>query len=355
VASLTVEGLCRRFGSFTALDGIDLTVEDGAFCVVVGPSGCGKSTLLRAVAGLEEIDAGVIRIGDEDVTHASPRDRDVALVFQSYALYPHLTVRENLEFPLRVRRMAAGDRESRVQDAAELLRIAELLDRKPRELSGGQRQRVAIGRAVVRRPRLFLFDEPLSNLDARLRGRMRIELIELHRRLGVTALYVTHDQAEAMTLAETVVVMNRGRIHQVGGPSDVYDRPADRFVADFLGSPSMNFFEGEIRETDRQRVFRAPGLSFAVAGALPEGRIALGVRPEDLVPGDGPLRVRVRLVENLGADRFVHACGEGGDLVYRAPEGGQIPETGGLVSLAPREGKEHWFVDGRRIELPRPR
>jgi ABC-type sugar transport system ATPase subunit len=355
VASLTVEGLSRRFGSFAALDAIDLTVDDGCFCVVVGPSGCGKSTLLRAVAGLEEIDGGVIRIGDEDVTHASPRDRDVALVFQSYALYPHLTVRQNLEFPLRVRRMAASDRESRVQEAAALLRISELLERKPRELSGGQRQRVAIGRAVVRRPRLFLFDEPLSNLDARLRGRMRLELIELHRRLGVTALYVTHDQAEAMTLAETVVVMNRGRIHQVGGPSDVYDRPADRFVADFLGSPSMNFFEGEIREIDRQRVFRAPGLSFAVAGALPEGRIALGVRPEDLVPGDGPFRVRVRLVENLGADRFVHACGEGGDLVYRAPEGGIIPETGGLVSLAPREGKEHWFVDGRRIELPRPR
>jgi len=353
VASLTIEGVSRRFGTVPALDAIDLTVDDGAFCVVVGPSGCGKSTLLRAVAGLEEIDGGVIRIGDEDVTHASPRDRDVAFVFQSYALYPHLTVRENLEFPLRVRRMAAGDRESRVREAAELLRIAELLDRKPRELSGGQRQRVAIGRAVVRRPRLFLFDEPLSNLDARLRGRMRLELIELHRRLAVTALYVTHDQAEAMTLAQTVVVMNRGRIHQVGSPSDVYDRPADRFVADFLGSPSMNFFEGEIREIERQRVFRAPGLSFAVADALPGGRIALGLRPEDLVPGDGPLRVQVRLVENLGADQFVHARGEGGDVVYRAPAGRAMPEAGDLVSLAPRQGKEHWFVDGRRLEPPR--
>jgi multiple sugar transport system ATP-binding protein len=354
VASLTIERLSRRFGSVAALDAIDLAVDDGAFCVVVGPSGCGKSTLLRAVAGLEEIDGGTIRIGDDDVTHASPRDRDVALVFQSYALYPHLTVRENLEFPLRVRRMAASDREPRVREAAALLRIEELLDRKPRELSGGQRQRVAIGRAVVRRPRLFLFDEPLSNLDARLRARMRLELIELHRRLAVTALYVTHDQAEAMTLAQTVVVMNRGRIHQVGGPSDVYDRPADRFVADFLGSPSMNFFDGELRETERQRVFRAPGLSFVVAGALPEGRIALGVRPEDLVPGDGPLRVRVRLVENLGADQFVHARGEGGDLVYRAPEGGRMPEPGDLVSLAFRKGKEHWFVDGRRVEPARP-
>jgi ABC-type sugar transport system ATPase subunit len=354
VASLTVERLSRRFGSLAALDAIDLRVDDGAFCVVVGPSGCGKSTLLRAVAGLEEIDGGTIRIGDEDVTRASPRDRDVAFVFQSYALYPHLTVRENLEFPLRVRGMAASDREPRVREAAELLRIAELLDRKPRELSGGQRQRVAIGRAVVRRPRLFLFDEPLSNLDARLRGRMRLELIELHRRIAVTALYVTHDQAEAMTLAETVVVMNRGRIHQVGGPSDVYDRPADRFVADFLGSPSMNFFEGEIRELEQRRVFFAPGMSYAVAGALPEGPIALGVRPEDLIPGNGPFRVRVRLVENLGADQFVHACGEAGDLVYRAPEGGKIPAAGDLVSLAPRDGKEHWFVDGRRIEPPPP-
>ena len=244
MASLRVQNIVRRYGTVPALDGIDLEVPDGTFCVVVGPSGCGKSTLLRVVAGLEDADSGTVRIGEEDVTGASPRDRDVAFVFQSYALYPHLSVRGNLEFPLRVRGVPAAERDRRVREAAELLRIAELLDRKPRELSGGQRQRVAIGRAVVRRPRLFLFDEPLSNLDARLRSRMRLELVELHRRLATTSLYVTHDQAEAMTLAEMVVVIDRGRIHQVGSPREIYDRPADRFVADFVGSPAMNVFEG---------------------------------------------------------------------------------------------------------------
>jgi sn-glycerol 3-phosphate transport system ATP-binding protein len=354
MASLKLDNIVRRYGKTAALEGIDLEVPDGTFCVVVGPSGCGKSTLLRVVAGLDDVDSGTIRIGGDDVTATSPRERDVAFVFQSYALYPHLSVRGNLEFPLRVRGMAAAERDERVREAAELLRITELLERKPRELSGGQRQRVAIGRAVVRRPRLFLFDEPLSNLDARLRSRMRLELVELHRRLATTSLYVTHDQAEAMTLAEMVVVIDRGRIHQVGTPRDVYDRPADRFVADFVGSPAMNVFEGEIVGDGGKRSFAAPGLSIAIRGTLPIGAAALGVRPEDIVPGPGPLDAAVRLVENLGSEQFVYADSEAGEVVYRLPDDAPPPESGERVTLAPRDGRMHWFVNGRRVESEEP-
>jgi len=350
MASLRVHNIVRRYGAVPALDGIDLEVSDGTFCVVVGPSGCGKSTLLRVVAGLEDADSGAVHIGEEDVTGASPRDRDVAFVFQSYALYPHLSVRGNLEFPLRVRGVPAAERDQRVREAADLLRIAELLDRKPRELSGGQRQRVAIGRAVVRRPRLFLFDEPLSNLDARLRSRMRLELVELHRRLATTSLYVTHDQAEAMTLAEMVVVIDRGRIHQVGSPREIYDRPADRFVADFVGSPAMNVFEGEVREDSGRTLFCASGLSLPVAGSLPRGAVALGIRPEDLAPGPGPLAVRVRLVENLGSEQFVYAQSPAGEVVFRVPDGAAAPKPDERITLAPREGRLHWFVGDRRVE-----
>jgi len=350
MASLTLEKIVRRFGKTAVLQGIDLAVPDGTFCVVVGPSGCGKSTLLRAVAGLEDVDSGTVRIGDDDVTGAAPSSRDVAFVFQSYALYPHLSVRGNLEFPLRVRGMPAADREQRVREAAELLRITELLERKPRELSGGQRQRVAIGRAVVRRPRLFLFDEPLSNLDARLRSRMRLELVELHRRLKTTSLYVTHDQAEAMTLAEMVVVIDRGRIHQIGSPQDVYDRPADRFVADFIGSPAMNFFAGETADDRGKVVFRAPGIVIELRGRLPIARAELGIRPEDLVPGTGPIAAAVRLVENLGSEQFVYADSESGEVVYRLPEGTPAPKPGERIALSPREGRLHWFIDGKRVD-----
>jgi ABC-type sugar transport system ATPase subunit len=348
MGSLRIHGVSRRYGAVVALDDVHLEVADGAFCVVVGPSGCGKSTLLRAVAGLEPVDRGSISIGDVNVTQSTPRDRDVAFVFQSYALYPHMTVRQNLEFPLRARGVAPGDREARVREAAELLRIGDLLDRKPRELSGGQRQRVAIGRAVVRRPRLFLFDEPLSNLDARLRGRMRVELVELHRHLKITSLYVTHDQAEAMTLAENLVVMDRGRIHQEGAPHEVYDRPADLFVADFVGSPSMNFFSGEIDGAPPRQVFRSGGAVLAVTTPLPQGPAVLGVRPEHFLAGEGPFVLDVRLVEDLGADRFVHADGPAGAVVYRAATGEPSPQPGERVGLRPEPGKEHWFIDGRR-------
>ena len=350
MASVTVAKLTRRYGDAAAVDSIDLKIDDGKFCVVVGPSGCGKSTLLRAIAGLERVDGGTVSIGGEDVTDLPPRSRDVAFVFQTYALYPHLTVRGNLEFPLRVRGVDAKERDSRVAEAARLLRIMELLDRKPRELSGGQRQRVAIGRAVVRRPRLFLFDEPLSNLDARLRTSMRLELLELHRRVATTSIYVTHDQAEAMTLAEMVVVMNRGRIHQIGSPSDVYDRPADRFVAEFLGSPSMNFFDGTVVSDGGRRVFHREGASLPVDAQVSDGPVTLGVRPEDLIPDDGPIGVEVELVENLGSERFIHGRSGRDEVVYRLPPEASPPSAGDRVSLAIRERKHHWFKDGRRVD-----
>jgi ABC-type sugar transport system ATPase subunit len=354
MAIVELRGIERRFGSVRALDGVDLRVDDGELCVVVGPSGCGKSTLLRAVAGLEPLDAGGVWIDGRDVTRAEPRDRDVAFVFQSYALYPHLTVRENLEFPLRVRKVARDERQGRVREAAELLRIDDLLDRRPAELSGGQRQRVAMGRAVVRRPKVFLFDEPLSNLDARLRGRMRVELIELHRRLGATSLYVTHDQAEAMTLGQQLVVLRDGRVHQIGSPREIYERPVDPFVAGFIGSPPMNFIEGKVRVKERERQLEWSGLPLAAPGFVPEGPAVLGIRAEDLLPGSGRLSLRVRLVEDLGGDRFVYGDAGGVEIVFRAPSEGPIPAAEETVHLDVRPGREHWFVNDRRVDAGSP-
>ncbi len=351
MATLELKGVQRHYGEVRALDGIDLTVESGEFCVVVGPSGCGKSTLLRVVAGLESLDGGSVWIEGADVTRDEPRERDVAFVFQNYALYPHLSVRQNLEFPLLVRRVPRAERERRVGEVATLLGIAELLDRRPAQLSGGQRQRVAMGRAVIRRPRLFLFDEPLSNLDARLRARMQLELVELHRRLGTTALYVTHDQAEALTLGQKLVVLREGRIHQVGTPREVYARPIDPFVAGFIGSPPMNFIEGTVRAGPQGRVLEWGGSPIVVPDWLPEGAAQLGVRPQDLVEGEAGLALRVRVVEDLGGDRFVYGDAEGVELVYRAAEG-RDPAPGDLSVLSVRPGREHWFVGGRRAEPP---
>jgi multiple sugar transport system ATP-binding protein len=346
VAAVTLRHVTRSFGRTAGLEEIDLAVADGEFCVVVGPSGCGKSTLLRALAGLEPIDRGRIEIGGRDVQGVPPRERDVAFVFQSYALYPHLTVRGNLEFPLRARAVAAAEREMRVREAAELLRIADLLERRPRELSGGQRQRVAIGRAVVRRPQVFLFDEPLSNLDARLRSRMRVELIELHRKLGITSIYVTHDQAEAMTLAQKLVVMHHGRIRQVGPPHDVYDRPADAFVADFVGTPSMNFFEGTIESPHE---FRTPDFALRAPGSLAPGPVVLGVRPEDLIASDGPIPARVAVVEDLGSETYVHAQVGDAAVIFRCESSAPAPAPGDAVNLGIRERRMHWFRDGIRV------
>ena len=250
MADLSLQGIDKFFGRTRALVDIALEIPDGELVVFVGPSGCGKSTLLRAIAGLESIDAGTVRIGDTDVTDAAPSDRDVAMVFQSYALYPHMTVRENMEFGMKVNGVASDERSRRVDEAARVLQLDTLLERKPGQLSGGQRQRVAIGRAIVREPKVFLFDEPLSNLDARLRVQMRVELEALHRELGATMVYVTHDQVEAMTMADRIVVLNGGVIEQVGPPLELYHRPRTEFVAGFLGSPAMNFLDVETRDGD---------------------------------------------------------------------------------------------------------
>ena len=288
---------------FEAVKPCSFRIEDGEFLVLVGPSGCGKSTLLRMVAGLEEITEGELSIGERVVNTVDPADRDIAMVFQNYALYPHMTVRKNIGYGLKNRRTPAAEIAAKVEEAARMLNLTDYLDRKPAQLSGGQRQRVAMGRAIVRDPALFLFDEPLSNLDAKLRNQMRIEIKALQRRLGVTAIYVTHDQVEAMTMADRIVVLNGGRIEQIGTPSEIYHQPASTFVASFMGAPPMNlieasFAEGAVRLADGTAVLTAPsGRS---------GPITLGIRPEDVRIGDGETTFDVALVEELGAHRLLH-------------------------------------------------
>ncbi len=309
-------GVKKAFGDNPILRGVDLDIPEGSFAVLVGPSGCGKSTLLRLVAGLETADEGTIHLAGRDVTELPPRDRDVAMVFQSYALYPHLTVRDNLAFGLKLRGTAESEISTRIKEASAMLGLDKLLDRLPKQLSGGQRQRVAMGRAIVRRPTIFLFDEPLSNLDAALRAEVRVEIRRLHDRLDATTLYVTHDQVEAMTLADTLWVLNGGRVEQKGAPLDVYERPASRFVATFLGSPQMNLLEGKL-ERDDGRFFAAGGGIRAIVDedrfgdALEEGRaVSIGVRPHDLVlaKGEAPVvaELKVELIEALGFEAYAH-------------------------------------------------
>src|SRR3712207_6304012 len=299
MAEVSLRGVQKRFGEVAVIKGVDLGVNDGEFCVFVGPSGCGKSTLLRMIAGLEEISAGALKIGGADVTRVGPADRGVAMVFQSYALYPHMTVRENIGFGLRMTGHAKDEIERRTAKAAKMLQLQPLLDRKPSQLSGGQRQRVAIGRAIVREPEVFLFDEPLSNLDAALRTQMRIEIGGLHNELGATMIYVTHDQVEAMTMADKIVVLNAGRVEQVGAPLDLYERPANLFVAGFIGSPRMNLWEGEVVGTDRAVLTLRPAGGPAVEipavtdGVRPGETVTLGIRPEHVVlraAGPDPMR-----------------------------------------------------------------
>ncbi|MGI3164668.1 ABC transporter ATP-binding protein [Pseudooceanicola sp. 200-1SW] len=289
-------------GEVTALHGIDLTIEDGEFVVLVGPSGCGKSTLLRMIAGLETISAGEIRIGDRVVNQMEPAERDIAMVFQNYALYPHMTVRQNLSYGLKNRRVPKAEIDRKIAETAAILQIEDYLDRRPRALSGGQRQRVAMGRAIVRDPAAFLFDEPLSNLDAKLRLHMRGEIKQLHKRLGTTSVYVTHDQLEAMTLADRLVVLNAGRIEQVGRPLDLYRKPASTFVAGFLGAPAMNLFPGDLSGG----VLRLEELTLARAVALPDGMVTAGIRPEALRLAPAPDGAfRLNYVEELGGSRIV--------------------------------------------------
>jgi sn-glycerol 3-phosphate transport system ATP-binding protein/multiple sugar transport system ATP-binding protein len=325
MASVKVRDLNKRFGQTHVLRGVSVDVPDGSFAVLVGPSGCGKSTLLRLLAGLEEADEGTIALGDRDVTRLEPRERDIAMVFQSYALYPHLTVLENLAFGLKLRRTPQADIDSRVAEASEMLGLGPLLDRLPKQLSGGQRQRVAMGRAIVRRAKLFLFDEPLSNLDAALRAQVRVDIRKLHDRLGATSVYVTHDQVEAMTLADVIFVLNKGVVEQSGRPLEVFARPRTRFVASFLGSPSMNFIDARIEQRGGRWIAAQGDLAIELdasefGGALSAGReVSIGVRPHEveLVSGPEAADFKVSIVEALGAESYAHGTIAGASFVAR--------------------------------------
>ncbi|MDV7242851.1 MULTISPECIES: ABC transporter ATP-binding protein [Rhodococcus] len=323
---IRIENLSRKFADFTAVDNIDLDIRDGDFLVLLGPSGCGKTTLLRMLAGLLEPTSGRILLDDDDITTAPARRRDVAMVFQSYALYPHLSVAKNLAFPLRVKKMRKSEAAERIEAVAQQLDIAHLLGRKPKELSGGQRQRVAVGRAIVRNPKAFLMDEPLSNLDAKLRTATRRELTELHRRLGATFVYVTHDQVEAMTMATRIALLNNGALEQVGTPEDVYDRPASVFVAGFLGSPAMNLLDARVHTVDGTVVASGEGVTARLWRGQADGRdVVLGIRPEHLrvvEPADHPgvrLSVGVTSVENLGSEQVAYCEVGGATVCVRAP------------------------------------
>jgi ABC-type sugar transport system ATPase subunit len=325
MADVTLKDIRKSFGALEVIKGIDLDIRSGEFVVFVGPSGCGKSTLLRIVAGLEESTAGELTIGGKDVTYAEPADRGIAMVFQSYALYPHMTVAENIGFGLSLARRPKSEIEAKVRAAAESLQLTHLLERKPKALSGGQRQRVAIGRAIVRDPKVFLFDEPLSNLDASLRAQMRLEIAELHARLKTTMIYVTHDQVEAMTMADKIVVLNGGRIEQVGSPMELYRNPATPFVAGFIGSPKMNLYAGEI--------------------AKAFGCDTYGIRPEHirLSSSDGRWHGTIRHLERLGADAIVYLdVDDIGEMIVRT-EGETPYSVGTRLRAEPVEGAEHRF------------
>jgi len=342
-----------------AVSDCTLDVRDKEFLVLVGPSGCGKSTTLRMIAGLEQATSGEIWIGDRLVNHVPPKDRDIAMVFQNYALYPHMTVYKNMAFGLMLRKFPPPEIDRRVRHAAAILGIADLLDRRPRALSGGQRQRVAVGRAIVRQPRVFLFDEPLSNLDARMRVAMRGEIKKLHARLEATMIYVTHDQVEAMTMGDRIVVMNEGRVQQIGAPMELYERPANRFVAGFIGSPAMNFFDGHLKEEGGVLVFEQGAIRLPVSPAHREslrglpatGDVTLGLRPEHFalsaaaarVEGDWqPLVARVEVVEPMGAEVHVHLSVAGHPLVARL-EGHARVEVGGDLQLLADMRRARWF------------
>jgi ABC-type sugar transport system ATPase subunit len=363
MAELELRGVTKRFGAHVVIEELSLRVADGEFVILLGPSGCGKSTLLRIVAGLEAPTAGEVRIGGEAVTDLPPSRRDIAMVFQSYALYPHMTVRENLAFGLTMRRTPRPTIEARIAEAARLLDIEALLDRRPAALSGGERQRVAMGRAIVRKPKLFLFDEPLSNLDAALRASMRLELKRLHRRLGATLLYVTHDQVEAMTLGDRIAVMDRGRLRQVDAPARLYERPADPFVAGFIGHPAMTLLEGTVERCGDAWRFRSGALVLEIPAlreppAAPPVRATLGIRPEDirLDPPAAPaphLEAKLDAVEDLGADRLLHVTVGDRRLSARVPRD-RAPAPGDHLTLALPPDRLHLFLDGRRADWAGP-
>ena len=351
MAAVTIAGVHKQFGTTPVIRGVDVAIADGQFCVLVGPSGCGKSTLLRMIAGLEEITQGEIAIGDRVVNRVPPKERDIAMVFQNYALYPHMTVRDNMSFALTLAKLGKPEIAQRVARAADILGLVPYLDRYPRQLSGGQRQRVAMGRAIVRDPQVFLFDEPLSNLDAKLRVQMRTEIKELHQRLKTTSIYVTHDQIEAMTMADKIVVMRDGVIEQTGDPLTLYDRPANTFVAGFIGSPAMNLIPGVVG--DAGQVAFADGAALplpAGARAEPGRQVLYGVRPEHCALGTSGLPVDVVVVEPTGADTQLY-CRFGGQEVTATIRDRTDCRPGDRIRLAPDLARAHVFDAASGIRL----
>ncbi len=330
MASIQLKNVVKRYGKGPSanqvIHGVNADIKDGEFVVIVGPSGCGKSTLLRMVAGLEEISEGDISIGNRVVNKLEPSERDIAMVFQNYALYPHMSVFENMAYGLKIAKVPVDEIKTRVDKAAKILELGALLQRKPRELSGGQRQRVAMGRAIVRQPQVFLFDEPLSNLDAKLRAQTRLEIQKLHRELGITSLFVTHDQVEAMTLAQRMIVMNSGRMEQFGTPEEVYTLPATTFVASFIGSPPMNL----LKNAANADLGGQPGMT-------------LGIRPEHLDIGESGWAVQVETVEMLGAERLVYCSLNDEQLIVRTDENHAVPAIGSTIRIEPRRDRLHWF------------
>jgi len=353
MASVAIRDVRKAFGATSVIHGVDISIGDGEFVVLVGPSGCGKSTLLRMIAGLENITAGEIRIGERVVNHVPPKERDVAMVFQNYALYPHMTVADNMAFSMKLRGAPKNEIDERVNRAAAILGLSQLLQRFPRQLSGGQRQRVAMGRAIVRDPQVFLFDEPLSNLDAKLRVQMRTEIKELHQRLKTTTIYVTHDQIEAMTMADKIVVMHDGLVEQIGAPLDLYDRPDNLFVAGFIGSPAMNMLNGHIRANGSVTFEGPAGVKFAL-GTAPsgsDGRPAVfGVRPEHFALADDGAEAEVQVVEPTGSELQVVAKLGGSDIIAVFRERHQF-KPGDKIRLKPDPRLVHLFDEqsGKRM------
>ena len=336
MSGVTLDGIVKVYGALQVVHGIDLSVAEKEFVVLVGPSGCGKSTTLRMIAGLEEISDGDLTIDGRRMNRVAPKDRDVAMVFQNYALYPHLNVADNMAFGLRIRKMPKDEIKTTIDDVAKILGLTPYLDRRPADLSGGQRQRVAMGRAIVRHPKVFLFDEPLSNLDAKLRTQMRAEIKRLHNRLGVTSIYVTHDQVEAMTLADRIVVMNDGRIEQVGSPMELFNNPVNTFVAGFLGSPPMNQMKGTLTETGARVGDAEIKINGSTAGNA--GRdVIVGIRPEHVTLSDegqsSALPISLDLVEPLGSEALLHARHGDDTLVFKADTNGDIAHLSGVGAV----------------------
>ena len=355
MAEVVFEKVRKAFGAMVAVEALDLAIADGEFVSLLGPSGCGKTTTLRMLAGLEQATSGTIRIGDRVVNGVPPAKRDIAMVFQSYALYPHMTVAQNMAYPLKKRGIREPERGERVMAAAKLLELEALLSRKPRQLSGGQQQRVALGRALVRQPRAFLLDEPLSNLDAKLRAHMRAELIELHQRIGCTMVYVTHDQLEAMTMSTRIAVMNKGALQQFASPSEIYNRPANAFVAGFIGTPSMPLHRGVLaRSSSGWRIekdgFRLDLPTGHLKDAAEAGAVDFAIRPEDVLVGEGARRATVRLVEPTGHESIVVLDSDGVALTVRVP--GEVRlKPGEAVDISIRSHRVHVFDGGDGVRL----